>query len=146
MKFYAKSFDELTNAELYEILKSRCEVFMLEQNIICQDMDDVDYRSLHCFFEDAGRVIAYLRAYVDETDDKAYHIGRVLTLHRGVGHGRTLMQKSMDLLFAQGVNKISLHAQMQAVGFYKKLGFTIVSEPFLEEGVEHVTMEYMKEA
>lgn len=146
MKFYAKTFEALTNTQLYEILKSRCEVFMLEQNIICQDMDDVDYRSLHCFFEDAGCVIAYLRAYVDETGDKAYHIGRVLTLKRGAGHGRLLMQKSMDLLFAQGVNKISLHAQMQAVGFYKKLGFTIVSEPFLEEGVEHVTMEYMKEA
>lgn len=146
MKFYVKTFEALTNTQLYEILKSRCEVFMLEQNIICQDMDDVDYRSLHCFFEDAGRVIAYLRAYMDETDNKAYHIGRVLTLKRGAGHGRALMQKSMEILFAQGIETICLHAQTQAVGFYKKLGFTVVSEPFMEEGVEHVTMVHEKAA
>ena len=50
MVFEAKWFNDLSAAELYEILKSRSEVFLLEQNIICQDMDDVDYKSLHCYF------------------------------------------------------------------------------------------------
>ena len=45
MEFLAKRFDELTTRELYEILKSRAEVFMLGQGIICQDIDDVDYES-----------------------------------------------------------------------------------------------------
>ena len=49
MNLIVKVFDELTAAELYEILKSRAEVFMLEQNIKCQDMDNVDYKSIHCF-------------------------------------------------------------------------------------------------
>ena len=49
MKFISKKFKELTNVELYEILKSRAEIFLLEQNIVCQDMDDRDNESLHCF-------------------------------------------------------------------------------------------------
>jgi ElaA protein len=48
MNFVAKEFDELTTKELYEILKARAKVFIVEQGIQCQDMDDVDYRSLKC--------------------------------------------------------------------------------------------------
>ena len=62
MQFKVKRFGELTTAELYEILKSRSEIFLLEQNIVCQDMDDVDYDSLHCFLQENGRITAYLRA------------------------------------------------------------------------------------
>ena len=61
MDFFAKTFAELSKDELYEILKSRSEVFLLEQHIICQDMDDADKNSLHCFFVDGNRVTAYLR-------------------------------------------------------------------------------------
>ena len=43
MEFFAKTFDELTTKELYEILKSRSQIFTIEQNIHCQDMDDIDY-------------------------------------------------------------------------------------------------------
>ena len=49
MEFFAKTFDELTTKELYEILKSRSQIFTIEQNIHCQDMDDIDYNSLHCY-------------------------------------------------------------------------------------------------
>ena len=49
MKFFAKEFSELSVCELYEIIKSRTEIFLLEQNIICQDLDDTDYKCLHCF-------------------------------------------------------------------------------------------------
>lgn len=41
MEFFAKTFDELTTKELYEILKSRSQIFTIEQNIHCQDMDDI---------------------------------------------------------------------------------------------------------
>ena len=63
MNFISKKFNELTTVELYEILKSRTEIFLLEQRIICQDLDNKDYESLHCFFVDGERVIAYLRAF-----------------------------------------------------------------------------------
>ncbi len=44
-----KTFSELTTQELYEILKSRAEVFVKEQGIVYVDADDVDYVSLHAF-------------------------------------------------------------------------------------------------
>ncbi len=140
MQFFAKRFSELSVTELYEIIKSRTDVFLLEQNIICRDLDDMDYNSLHCFFFDGKRVTAYLRAFSIEKD--VVSVGRVLTLLHGKGQGRALMERSMEEIQRQfDCKKISLHAQEQAIGFYKKLGFHTVSAPFLEEGIIHVTME-----
>lgn len=51
MKPVVKYFNELTTTELYEILKSRAEIFVVEQNCIYQDLDDKDYHSLHIFYE-----------------------------------------------------------------------------------------------
>lgn len=140
MFFSVKKFDKLTNKQVYEILKSRCEVFMLEQRIICQDMDDVDYDSFHFLFEEDGRVIAYLRAFY--SDDDTMLIGRVLTLNHGQGIGRSLMNNTLDYIRNNlRCAKIQIHSQKQAVGFYKKFGFKEVSDEFLEEGVVHVMME-----
>ena len=60
MKLTVKKFQELTTTELYEILKARAEIFIMEQEINYQDMDDIDYKSLHCFFTEDKKVIAYL--------------------------------------------------------------------------------------
>ncbi len=142
MDFFAKGFYDLTTTELYEIIKSRTEVFLLEQQIICQDLDDIDYQSIHCFFRENNRVTAYLRAFRSPDEPKTVVIGRVLTLDHGKGNGRALMEQSMDVIRAQlSCRRMSLHAQKQAVGFYEKLGFSVVSDEFLEEGVVHVTME-----
>lgn len=140
MDFIAKRFSELSTRELYEILKSRCEIFMLEENIICQDMDDVDYHALHCFFYDGKRVQAYLRAY--QTDRETVSIGRVLTLSHGKGLGREIMNEGMSAIKKHFTfTKLSLHAQKHAEAFYEKMGFRTVSDAFMEEGVLHVTME-----
>ncbi len=63
MNFISKRFHELNTIELYEILKARSEVFNMEQKIHYQNMDDIDYRSIHCFFMKENKVNAYLRAY-----------------------------------------------------------------------------------
>ncbi len=140
MEFKTKSFGELTLTELYEILKSRCEIFMLEQNIICQDMDNMDYESRHYFFEEDGRVLAYLRVFREDED--IAHMGRVFTLKHKNGMGRLLMEKSLPEIKKDfNCKKITLNAQKTAEGFYKKMGFKTVSGEFLEEGVTHVAME-----
>lgn len=79
MKAISKYFTELTTTELYEILKARAEIFVVEQNCIYQDLDDIDYRSLHIFYEDNDKVIAYLRAFEKDSDAKTIQIGRVLS-------------------------------------------------------------------
>lgn len=139
MKLAALHFEELSTRQLYEILRSRAEIFLLRQGIVCQDLDGVDYESLHCFFEDNGRVVAYLRAYL--TDAGEVRIGRVLSLTHGIGLGSRLMKESLCEIKRKWAHApITLHAQTQARGFYEKLGFVASSPVFLEEGVEHITM------
>ena len=94
MQFIAKDFNELTTRELYEILKSRAEVFMLGQGIICQDMDDVDYKSHHIFLWENGRAAAYMRAFYKSEDD--VRIGRVLALNKRQGVGSQLMKNALE--------------------------------------------------
>ena len=137
--YKAKPFSELTAAEIYEILKARSRVFQFEQNIRYLDEDDVDYDSLHCFFEENGSVTAYLRAY---PEDGSIKIGRVLTVTRGKGLGKRLME--LAVISARehfGDRPIVIDAQKHAEGFYKKLGFVTTSGEFLEEGIVHVKME-----
>ena len=139
MKFEAKHFNELSARELYEIVRARQEIFLMEQNIVCRDFDGVDYDALHCFIEENGRVVAYLRAFMV---DGEIHLGRFLTVRHGEGLGRRLMELSLPEVKAKfGCDKISFHAQKHAEGFYQKLGFVTVSEVFLEEGIEHVEMK-----
>lgn len=139
MKFNVKTFSELSTDELYEILKSRAQIFLLEQGIVCQDLDDKDRESLHCFFTHENRVFAYLRAF---RSGDAVLIGRVLTLEHRAGLGSELMHKSIEEIKKHfGVSKMCVHAQKQAVGFYEKMGFVTVSDEYLEAGVVHVNME-----
>ncbi len=137
--FKAKLFPELTPAELYEILKARSVVFQSEQNIRYLDEDDVDYNALHCFFEENGKVTAYLRAFPENGNIK---IGRVLTITRGKGDGRLIMERGIEAARERfGLRTIMIDAQKHAEGFYKKLGFITTSDDFLEEGIVHVKME-----
>jgi len=138
----SKFFDELTAREVYEIIKSRTEIFLLEQKIICQDLDDMDYDSLHCFYEENGMVIAYLRAFYMDDAKTSVKIGRVLTLNHGNGLGRKLMEESMAIIREKlPCEKLCINAQKYAAGFYEKFGFKIKSDDFLEEGVVHIAME-----
>ena len=144
MNFYAKEFSELSSVELYEILKSRAEIFVTEQKITCVDMDDVDYVALHCFFYDKNRVVGYLRAYYDEK--REVKIGRVLSLSHGRGIGRLLMENAIpEIIKRLPSSLIYVNAQKQAEGFYKNLGFSTVSEIFYEENIPHIRMELKNE-
>jgi len=136
----AKKFDELTNKELYEILKARSEIFVMEQNINYQDMDNIDYDSLHCFFMKDDKVIAYLRGFYKE--EGIVKVGRVLTLKHGNGIGKDLLEQSIIAIKEKmRCKKIIIDAQKHAVGFYEKFGFITTSDDFLEEGIVHQVME-----
>ena len=142
MKLVIKEFNELTNTELYEIIRARLEIFFIEQKMYCRDLDGIDYRALHCFLEEGGQIVAYLRAYVLEDRPDVVKIGRVLSMKHGVGIGRKLMQAALPQIIDRlHCKTIFVSAQKQAVGFYQKIGFSVISDEFLEEGVLHVNME-----
>lgn len=168
--FTAKFFHELSGGEVYEILKARAAVFVVEQKLNYVDMDDVDYDSLHCFIAENGRVTAYLRAFYEKQeagskaagcspddhapddhapDDQApagrtVKIGRVLTIAHGRGEGRALMELGLRAISERmGSDHFCLDAQKYAAGFYEKFDFRTISPDFLEEGIVHVKMEYL---
>ena len=139
MNFIAKTFDALTVYELYEIVRARQEIFLMEQRIVCRDFDGVDYDALHCFLWENDKVVAYMRAFMEGGE---IHLGRFLTIRHGEGLGRRLMESALPVIKAKfACDKISFHAQKHAEGFYLKLGFKTVSDVFMEEGIPHVLMK-----
>ena len=139
MNFIAKRFCELSNREVYEILKARAKIFMFEQKIWYLDMDNVDYNAYHLFLEENGEVVAYLRAFSGETDGEI-HIGRVLSVEHNKGLGTVLMNKALEYFKENDVKSIVLNSQIPAVRFYKKLGFDTFGEEFIEAGIPHIKM------
>ncbi len=139
MNFVVKKFSDLTNSEVYEILKSRAKVFMFEQKIWYLDMDNVDYNAHHLFLEQNGEVVAYLRAFKGEIDGEI-HIGRVLSVEHNKGLGTILMNNAFDFFKQNDVKSIVLNSQAPAVRFYEKLGFNTVGDEFIEAGIPHIKM------
>ena len=139
MKAAAKYFNELTTKELYEILKARAEIFVVEQNCVYQDLDDKDYESLHVFYEEDGKTVAYLRAFY--RNGSVVQIGRVLTLHHGTGLGGKLLKEGIaQIKEKMNPSQLYIEAQCYAVGYYEREGFRVCSDEFLEDGIPHVQM------
>ena len=140
MKLVSKYFEELTTTELYELLKVRSQVFVVEQNCIYQDLDDKDYRSLHVFYEEDREVLAYLRAFTKK--EGVVQIGRVLSTTHGIGLGGKILKEGLLQIQEKfHPKKIYLEAQCYAIGYYEREGFKVCSEEFLEDGIPHVEME-----
>ncbi|MBR0215999.1 MAG: GNAT family N-acetyltransferase [Clostridia bacterium] len=139
MIFKCKPFHELTVDELYEILKARSAIFVVEQNCAYQDIDGRDAESLHMFYEEDGKVLCYLRAF--EPSPRTAQIGRVLTVHHGTGLGGKLLKKGIEVVRkTMQPERILLEAQSYATGYYAREGFQVTSVEFLEDGIPHVWM------
>ena len=142
MDIIIKKFDELSLNELYEIMKLRSQVFVVEQNCIYQDLDDIDKISYHLFIKGNNDMIkAYLRIF--EKDKDIAQIGRVVTdeKERKKGYATKLMEKGIQLIKNEmKKNKVYLEGQVYCKDLYLKLGFEIISDEFLEDGIPHYKM------
>lgn len=141
MEIRTKRFEELTTSELYEILRCRSEVFVVEQNCVYQDIDSADKHSTHVFMEHNDRIIAYLRVIDSGIKYHSASIGRVLTVKesRGKNLARILMTEAIRI--AKEISPaIEIEAQAYLKGFYRSLGFTETSDEFLLDGIPHINM------
>ena len=134
-----KDFEELSARELYEILKLRARVFVVEQECAYQDLDDVDYNSIHIMLQNEGNIVAYAR--VNEAENGLWHMGRVLTIRRGRGLGNQVVNLAVSVAGERGARVIEIEAQCYATGFYKKTGFEECSREFMLDGIPHVRMK-----
>ncbi len=143
MKIIVKHFKELTTEELYEILKIRAEVFVVEQNCAYQDLDDVDRDCYHVYLEENGKMIGYLRVIEKNKRLDEVSLGRVISLKRRCGVGTALMQAGLAVAKQKyGATKVKIGAQLYAKPFYEKAGFAQISEEYLEDGIPHIYMLY----
>ena len=141
MELKIKHFNELTLSELYEIMKSRQEVFVVEQDCVYLDADGKDKNAYHVFIEEGGKVIAALRVLDRGVSYDDASIGRVITTRRGEGVGEKIIRAGIEVAKEKyGADKIRISAQVQASGFYKKYGFKQVSDIYLEDGIDHYEM------
>jgi ElaA protein len=138
-----KSFQELSNAELYSILRLRSEVFVVEQNCPYQDLDNKDQKCFHLMLYDGNFLVAYCRLLPAGISYQEISIGRVISApsYRGKGVGKIVMQLGIQFceqLF--GSAPIRIGAQVYAKGFYSALGFMEEGEEYLEDDIPHVEM------
>jgi len=143
MDWKIKRFEELTTTELYEILRVRAEVFVVEQTCIYQDLDLKDKKAYHLFCENNGEIVAYLRILDKGVSYPEISIGRVLTreTNRRTGLAREMMQKAISFVEEElSEMQIRISAQLYLKRFYESLGFLITSEVYLEDDIEHIEM------
>jgi ElaA protein len=145
MPFEFKLFDELTASELYDILQLRSEIFVVEQNCVYNDLDGLDKSAVHQFLKSNGEIIAYSRLLKPGTRFSDYSIGRVVVKQseRGKGLGIEMMEAAKNyILIEWGATKIKVSAQQYLQRFYENLGFEIVTDLYLEDGIPHYGMLY----
>lgn len=138
-----KAFHELTVDELYEILKLRSEVFVVEQNCVFLDQDDKDQKCYHLMLYSDDQLVGYSRLVPAGLSYSEMAIGRVITspLARRKGFGKILMELSIDYCRKFfGAGDIRLGAQTYAQGFYASLGFVAEGDTYDEDGIEHIEM------
>lgn len=143
MDFEFKHFPALSTGELYDILQLRSEIFVVEQNCVYNDLDGLDKEATHLFLKKNGRIIAYSRLLKPGTRFADYSIGRVVVKKsaRGTGLGIQMMQEAKAYILNKWkAEKIKISAQKYLRKFYEDLGFSVVTEEYLEDGIPHFGM------
>ena len=136
-----KRFEELTLEELYQIVKLRVDVFVVEQRCPYPELDGKDQEALHVFAWDEEGLQAYLRVLGPGVSFPEASLGRVISRKRRQGLGTQLLEQGLQAAEQWlGKGPIRIEAQTYARGLYEKAGFRQVSGEFLEDGIPHIQM------
>jgi ElaA protein len=148
LRWRALPFTDLTTTELYQLLRLRAEVFVVEQTCAFQDLDGLDLQAVHLLGETAGAadgppLLAYSRLLPAGAAFAEASIGRVVTSPRarGTGLGHQLMRESIaELQRLWGPQPIRIGAQAHLRAYYQQNGFKPDGALYLEDGIEHIEM------
>lgn len=141
--WHTKVFDELTVSELYDIMRLRTDVFVVEQNCPYPELDGKDKKCLYIYATKLDQVVACARIVPPGLSYPEIAIGRVAVHadYRKDGYGRILMQHAIDKIEEEfGAQDIQIGAQSYLKNFYGSFGFEPSSEEYLEDGIPHVDM------
>lgn len=144
MNWKTYQFDELTARKLYEVLKLRVDVFVVEQNCPYPELDDLDQQSIHLLYSENNEVLAYARLVPADVKYDLPSIGRVIVRKdaRGRGLAKELIERSVDYILTEWkAPAIQLQGQVYLQEFYQSFGFEPVSDSYDEDGIPHVDMK-----
>lgn len=129
-------------SELYEILKLRQDIFIVEQTCIYDDIDGRDSQSKHLLFKEKDSLIAYSRIVPPGEKFDQISIGRIVVNkdYRGRGFGKKIVAESIEWVREMGYNSVIIEAQAHLQPFYEELGFTPSSDIYDEDGIPHLQM------
>jgi ElaA protein len=133
-------WSELSPTQLYELLRFRQTVFVVEQVSPYPDLDGRDMHAQHLLLRRGGELIGYLRLIAP---DPLVHIGRVAVKagERGRGSARGMMEAALERAASVYPHRdVALSAQAYLEQFYQSLGFATVSAPYDDYGVPHLDM------
>ncbi|WP_437887176.1 GNAT family N-acetyltransferase [Phytobacter sp. V91] len=136
---------ELTVAELYALLKLRCEVFVVEQTCAYLDVDGDDLvgSNRHLLGWQDNQLVAYARILKSDDELEPVVIGRVIVSSavRGEKLGHKLMERTLASCQQHWPqHALYLGAQAHLQHFYGHFGFVPVTEIYDEDGIPHVGM------
>lgn len=146
IQWFSKPFKQLNIDQLYEILKLRVDVFVVEQTCYYPELDELDRHedSLHVFAYQDNKLIAYLRCLAPGVVyDQDSAIGRVVIAPdaRGQNLGHQLIKQGIEACEKRWPNNnIHMSAQEHLQKYYHQHGFKTVSAPYLEDDIPHISM------
>lgn len=150
IRWLSRSFDDLSTRELYQLMKLRVDVFVVEQRCVYAELDDMDTQpsTLHLLGTTDEQIIAYARligpgARWPDGRSAGIRIGRVVIkeAYRGQGIARLMMQQLLEYAGECWPGQpVALSAQSAVTAFYHSLGFRSVSKEYLEDGIPHIDM------
>lgn len=143
LQWKEKRFNELETSELYEVLRLRSEVFVVEQNCVYQDLDGLDSESWHMLGFEGSNLVAYARILPPGLSYATPAIGRIVVplAHRNKQYGKAVVNRSISFLERHFKGQdISIMAQSYLEQWYEQFDFKSVGSVFLEDGIPHVKM------
>ncbi|NEU29742.1 GNAT family N-acetyltransferase [bacterium LRH843] len=143
MKWVLKSFEELSISELYEVIRLRIDVFVVEQECPYHELDGLDQKAFHLMGYKDGELVAYSRLFNSGIAASEASIGRVIVKKntRGEGTGQALLTEAIrQMEETLGEKTIIISAQSYLERFYQSFQFETVSNVYDMDGLPHIDM------
>lgn len=143
MNWQCLPWEELDRDLLYQIVKTRFDIFVLEQKCFYPEFDNLDQKALHIVCREEGELLAYARVFPPGAYYEEVAIGRVLVSDRARGRG---MMKALikechrEVLQRFDTQRVRLNAQAYLQSAYEGLGYQVLKGPYNEDGIDHYEM------
>lgn len=140
---YYTTLKDFPPQQLYEVLRLRQEIFIIEQKCIYDDIDGKDGDCSHLLlFSDSSELIGYLRIVPPKVKFEEVSLGRIVVRkeYRKQGLGKILIERGIELARNGKQIQVKIEAQAHLERYYARFGFATVSEPYDVDGIPHLQM------